>query len=94
MVHLFDIYGWWLGYPVCCTNEFIKLGRIIPDNQRKAANKTGFIPCQKHAEDVLSGKCTLESLITNRYHNYSFPNDTDLPNEYELKQLYCKRMLY
>ncbi len=63
------------GYPICCIKEFMQdlyntsnpyHTRNIPDN------KTGFIPCRKHTQEVLDGKITLASLIKDRQHNVPF----------------------
>jgi hypothetical protein len=78
-----------LGYPECCikqfclqTPTFMKLkGATYEDQLRfKASHKdgvyTGFIPCTKHAKEILSGKITLDSLITNRDSKFQkFPNE-------------------
>lgn len=63
------------GYPTCCIKEFMQdlyntsnpyHTRNIPDN------KTGFIPCRKHTQEVLEGKITLASLIKDRKHDVPF----------------------
>lgn len=74
-----------LGYPDCCIKEFCDqhpelLNRRVEvpqsDKDRYKAgcvngNYTGFIPCIKHAKEILSGKIILDSLIKNR--NIDFP---------------------
>lgn len=86
--------GWWFGYPDCCTQDFIYNRANKTNNQIIAGRHTGFIPCKKHADDILNKTCTLESLIANRYHNYQFPMGYNTPSGYELKQLYSNRMLF
>lgn len=65
-----------LGYPECCIREFgnqppelLRNRKPTKDDKRryKAAcingKFTGFIPCSKHAKQILKGKITLQSLI-------------------------------
>lgn len=67
-----------LGYPQCCIDEFC---RDSPENLPKLSKNeirmrveagskngqfTGFIPCLNHAQKILLGEITLESLIKNR----------------------------
>ncbi len=72
-------YGKKLGYPDCCINEFcvqsplvLKLtNRTQSDIDRYQASLingvySGFIPCKKHAKQILAGKITLASLIKDR----------------------------
>jgi len=74
--------GKFLGYPECCIKEFCdqppmffnmnKLTMNDEDRYRASCvdgEYTGFIPCKKHAEEILQGKITLESLIQNRDKN-------------------------
>lgn len=42
--------------------------------KRKASNRTGFIPCKYHSEQILNGNLQLEDLIQNRKHEFPFPN--------------------
>ena len=42
--------------------------------KRKVSNKTGFIPCKSHAEQIQNGTLRLEDLIQNRKHEFPFPN--------------------
>lgn len=73
-----------LGYPDCCIKEFCAqppelLKGMSPNKddirRYKAAcidgKFTGFIPCIHHSKEIVSGKITLASLITNR--NKEFP---------------------
>lgn len=72
-------YGKKLGYPDCCIREFclqspyvLKLtNRTQSDIDRYHASLindvfSGFIPCKKHAKQILAGKITLASLIKDR----------------------------
>lgn len=77
------------GYPPCCIEEFIKHtpsyckknSATEIDRMRYEASKingeySGFIPCANHAQAILSGKITIESLIQNRDPDLKeFPND-------------------
>lgn len=80
--------GNYYGYPECCIKEFVK----YPPSKMKFLNKkeseiryraghlhgnfTGFIPCLKHAKEILSGNITLVSLIkTTRETPIQFPYD-------------------
>jgi len=77
-----------LGYPECCIREFcahppeyLKNMMLTQKdiNRYRASFKdgkyTGFIPCGSHAEQILAGEVTIDSLITNRSKEYpTFPN--------------------
>ncbi len=70
--------GDYYGYPRCCQKEFYEtfynLGKRTED-QRKAGNGSGFVPCVKHAEEILTGKIKLEDVILpTRKHPKAFPN--------------------
>lgn len=64
-----------LGYPSCCVLEFCKQppqllkGKPTKDDKRRLKASyvngfyTGFIPCAKHAKQIVKGTITLESLI-------------------------------
>ena len=56
--------GKFYGYPDCCISDFIN--KIKTDKQKKASRHSGFIPCLKHAEEILAKKIKLEDLIQNR----------------------------
>ena len=77
-------YGKELGYPDCCIKEFCDQPPALLNNYKPTKDDigryeagcingdfTGFIPCVKHSKEILSGKITLASLITNR--NKDFP---------------------
>lgn len=81
-----------LGYPDCCINEFCitppDLIKNIPKldlKKRVLAGHvnnvfTGFIPCLNHANQILSGKITLESLIDYGKRDLFLPK---FPNAYK-----------
>ncbi|NCB09145.1 MAG: hypothetical protein EOM73_13395, partial [Bacteroidia bacterium] len=71
-----------LGYPECCIREFGNdAPEILKTRKPTEADKmryqagcingvfTGFIPCKKHAEQILAGQISLQSLIKNRRHD-------------------------
>ncbi len=78
-------YGKELGYPDCCIKEFCdqppallkKMKEPTKDDKRRYkagcvdGQFTGFIPCAFHAKEIVMGRITLASLITNR--NKDFP---------------------
>lgn len=69
--------GLYFGYPVCCCVAFdmmLSNNRHPTPQQFKAANNTGFIPCEHHTKLILSGKITLESLIHDRKAVIAFPD--------------------
>jgi hypothetical protein len=81
-------FGKELGYPECCIKEFCVQPPVLLKYQKpskddhlrfKAAHLngkfTGFIPCVEHAKQIVQGKITLASLITNRSPEFGpFPN--------------------
>lgn len=57
------------GYPQCCIDSFCKTFGFMgaDENQREVAqNGFGFIPCPKHAKQILDKEITIESLIKDR----------------------------
>lgn len=66
-------FGEHYGYPKCCINSFCN--EVITRSQRKAGNKTGFIPCKKHTRMVLEKTIKLKSLIKNRFCEKPFPKN-------------------
>lgn len=71
--------GQMCGYPACCIKEFCDdapeiLKALRSDSGRRLRYEaslvdgkyTGFIPCYGHALQIVSGKITLVSLVTNR----------------------------
>lgn len=67
--------GNYYGYPPCCIESFVQnfLQHCQTDKQVKAGKYTGFIPCVKHAEEILEGKIKLEDLIlSTRKHSKPF----------------------
>jgi len=73
--------GEYYGYPKCCIDNF--MANILTGKMRKpeykdnikAANGTGFIPCNKHSEQILKRDINLEDIIHNRSCELPFPND-------------------
>jgi hypothetical protein len=67
--------GDYYGYPRCCTKEFMEtFYKQKTIEQQKAGNGTGFLPCVKHAEEILAGKIKLTDLILpTRKHPKPFP---------------------
>jgi hypothetical protein len=83
-------FGKELGYPDCCIKEFCDQPPELLHNNEPTKDDigryeagcingdfTGFIPCVKHSKEILSGKITLASLITNR--NKDFPQFPTTP---------------
>lgn len=76
--------GEYYGYPKCCIDEFFER-RSCDRNTVKITYKTcflaskqsGFVPCKKHAEDIVNKKITLGDLISNRSCKSSFPKGND-----------------
>ena len=79
-----DPIGRKLGYPECCIKEFGDdapelMQKFHPTTEHQLRFKaaqidgvyTGFIPCIKHAQEIIAGKIKLADLIENR--------DEDLP---------------
>lgn len=72
-------FGISLGYPECCVEQFCNepplflkntKRRIIDVDRYNSAfingEYTGFIPCDKHATEIISGKLLLQDLVQNR----------------------------
>ena len=64
--------GAYYGYPECCIESFLSERRenglvvsfsLRSEAQQKTA-KNGFIPCLRHAEQILSKKIKIEDLIS------------------------------
>ena len=64
--------GKFYGYPDCCIINFIN--KIRTKEQIKASRYTGFMPCVKHAKEILAKKIKLEDLIQNRVCKKEFPS--------------------
>lgn len=68
--------GLYFGYPKCCIEDFVnRFPEPPPVERREIHNFKGFIPCKECCDKILSGKATLESLITNRICQTAFPSD-------------------
>ena len=64
--------------------EFMKLLECKKQEleiKRKASNKTGFIPCKHHAEEIVNGNLRIEDLIKNRKHDQPFPKGSPHPKK-------------
>lgn len=71
------LYGQYYGYPKCCIDSF-KYSMHKKSNLQ-AEQGYGFIPCDKHTEDIYCRRIQLADLIQNRVCKSPFPHD---PNEY------------
>lgn len=77
----FQQMGNYFGYPQCCIDNFKQRAEIIretqnyhsTDNQSKVS-VGGFVPCEMHADQIANGEITIESLITERECEHTFPN--------------------
>lgn len=60
--------GEYFGYPQCCIDEFIVSAskRLGPSGDRGLATDYGFVPCEKHSRELLSGMVTYDELINDR----------------------------
>lgn len=67
--------GEYFGYPQCCIDDFkARLTALTISPEQEAVHfSVGFIPCQKHALQILAGEITQASLITNRQCDLPFP---------------------
>ncbi len=75
-INLWRVNGKYFGYPKCCIDEFIEDKHQGHPTCTEDLHKCyGFIPCEKHRQDILDGVIKLEELITNRVHKDKFPND-------------------
>lgn len=83
------INGKYFGYPECCIDAFSnrKFLNSHTDEQKEVSNGTGFIPCQKHALEILAGKIKIDDLITNRECKFPFPQESELSTPEELSVL-------
>lgn len=78
-----------LGYPECCIKEFgmqppALMRKRSPTRQDKRRYNaacidgafTGFIPCDKHARQIIAGEIAINDLISNRDNQWGkFPNE-------------------
>lgn len=65
--------GIYYGYPKCCIENFCERGYTLTKNQELVHKNTGFTPCPKCSEKILSGETTLEGLLVNRICKEPFP---------------------
>jgi len=57
--------GKFYGYPDCCISDFIN--KIRTKEQIKASRYTGFMPCVKHAKEILSKKPNQRIIFASGY---------------------------
>jgi len=74
--------GEYYGYPKCCIDSFMERNqdkRKVREASkgREVSRRTGFIPCDKHAEEILRGSICIEDLIIDRKCEARFPNGDD-----------------
>lgn len=77
--------GIYHGYPICCINEFIyryKQSVIDKKNISPLICENGFIPCEKHTQQIIDKVIYIKDLIQNRQCKWEFPKD-DADAEYE-----------
>lgn len=70
--------GKMLGYPECCIESFVGQHPLSRTEDQYAIGNLGlgFIPCPKHAKEVVQGGRAIETLITNRDPSFEpFPNE-------------------
>jgi hypothetical protein len=87
--------GEYFGYPVCCTKSFTRMrimGHFPSQTQKVAGQQTGFIPCPQHAQEIVDGKITLQSLVSRgRECQKPFPqecSDEDMERALKAKGVY------
>lgn len=71
----FLIMGTYYGYPECCKTWFSEHAGEHNEDQLKANNHTGFMPCPACAKLVVDSKLELKDLISNRVCITSFPDE-------------------
>ena len=71
--------GIYFGYPKCCIEFYMK--SIFDKNMQnevqqsmEVSNETGFIPCTKHAQQIMKKEITLSDILCNRECETTFPN--------------------
>lgn len=62
---IWDHNGKILGYPNCCIKSFCN-GRRTKEQTDVGLLGHGFIPCQKHALQIVAGSLKIEDLIHGR----------------------------
>lgn len=68
--------GLYFGYPQCCIQQFIdRFPNCSTGLEAEVHQHFGFIPCDKHAQDIREGISTLDSLIDERQCETPFPRD-------------------
>jgi hypothetical protein len=70
--------GTYYGYPECCIEFFIQNMFYVEKRNKaqkniKASGETGFIPCTKHAKQILNKSITIQDILQNRKCETEFP---------------------
>lgn len=82
-------YGKYYGYPMCCINAFvIRLhnNQCIEPNQELASMYTGFVPCMKCSEKIVSKKLSPQDILKNRKCKHTFPLDDEAGHAFPCKK--------
>jgi hypothetical protein len=95
--HVIEV-GIFLGYPKCCTKEYINNMRTNTSihwkrhlaGQYKQSWSGGFIPCTKHAEKIVDQGKSITRIFRNRICSYSFPHSSPLEFKKYLKKIKSK----
>lgn len=66
-------YGNYFGYPECCVKSFIEKEKKSKSQLIIKKMGTGFVPCNKHAIDIINKKIKISELICNRKCEKPFP---------------------
>lgn len=65
-----EVVGMFFGYPKCCVETWSPNGNMIPwklrSNEIQKASVNGFVPCQKHAEQINNKKIDIISIINKK----------------------------
>ncbi len=69
------LIGKYFGYPECCIADFCSRtdSTTITDEQDKAHDYSGFIPCHSCSVKIINNEITIHDLIKNRSCNKPFP---------------------
>ena len=73
--------GVYFGYPECCIDFFMNKSTQLRKQETingKASNGSGFIPCTKHAQQILNKEIRLVDILHNRECEAIFPKDNGI----------------
>lgn len=96
------VIGEFFGYHECCVNSFVNhAAKFKPGNisnlskyqklyYKLTEGQTAFMPCPKHAKQIVKGKIKPSELVSNRICSTPFPI-TDDNTIYELEDWLEKR---